>query len=378
MADNIYTKTYEDTQSLTESELDTAFKSVQLDIAQSAQLTNAAVTGQVLTAAAPGAPATWANIPDPKGPFAIRNYGLATSVSSGSIFITLKTNAGTTPTTSDKVNLTFSNGGTVNGTYTAIDVNSSLSLRLIPDATLGTRGTVAVNIYVYAINVGGSVKLALSARSDLDDGMVKSTTIINSFADNALNFYATAALSVVARMLGSISASKNSSDFWQSVSAINITNNSKLDVSATSIWDRSHLPGVFAGLGGIALSGTSGGANTSSTSFVDVPNLSCTLTCSGGPILLQLVPDGNTSHNEANLRSFDNSRLVFRLVRDNSVILGEQTVGLDSTLQQIVPVGAAFALDVPPAGEHIYTLQFKTGISGNVSINYCKLMAYER
>ena len=176
MASNTYVKTYVDGASLTEAKLDSALTTLQPDLAQTALLTTGATAGQVLTVATPGAAATWATAADPKGIFGVRNYGLSASTSSGTLTVILKTAAGTNPTASDIVDVTFSSNGSSSAVPYKFQQTSSLSLTVTASATLGVTTATTATLFIYAVRQSSSaLRLAISTNGALDTGVAATT-----------------------------------------------------------------------------------------------------------------------------------------------------------------------------------------------------------
>jgi len=396
MADNGYTKGYADGAALTESQLDSAYKSLKLDISNTTQLTNGSTSGTFLKSNGDGVAASFASVPDPLGPFAIRNYGLSTSASAGAMTVALKTNANADASTSDKINIPFSANGTTSATYTALDVTAALSFTITASATLGFTGTSANRVFVYAINNGGTPKLAVSARSDLDAGAAVSTTAIGSSADSASVLYATAALTVVPRLLGWFEAAMNSSKQWQTATKVNVTNNANLTNTATAnqtfgaitttnttlsnlvIDGYTRTSGTAAqGVRGVCISPSSSGFNTSSSSFVAVTNLSATLTTSGRPVFVTLSPatdDGSATNEGSILTTGSNPTYEARYKRGTSALCLFSPPLLAGVG---IPGGAFSFIDVPTAGTHTYTFEVKLAAGTKILVEALKLVVFE-
>jgi hypothetical protein len=139
---------------------------------------------------------------------------------------------------------------------------------------------------------------------------------------------------------------------------------------------------------GQQLSASSGAFSTSSGSFVSITNLSVTIKCSGRPIMLLLVPDGQTS-----LVSYvgcyvsgsgtTGATASFGFWREASQI-SMQTVYLQITSNNsikasYVPCGSISFVDTPAPG--VYTYELKAVVVGAGSpearAHYVKLLAYE-
>lgn len=150
-------------------------------------------------------------------------------------------------------------------------------------------------------------------------------------------------------------------------------------VQATSTVSSASLPNNV-------LSASCSNFSTTSTSYVDVTNLSAVITTNGRPVIMTLVPDGDTtSGHEANVffnGTTNTSEFKMQFLRDSTTVAIIQKETSDSGLTDIyesTPVGCVNAYDAPPAGTYTYKLQIKrgTGASAGVGINYAKLFVYE-
>lgn len=130
------------------------------------------------------------------------------------------------------------------------------------------------------------------------------------------------------------------------------------------------------------ISGSSGAFASSSASYVDITNLSVTITTTGNPVVLMIVPDG--SGNAAFLdiqNSTGAATSQFNYVRASTIIAensfswaetGAVIVALDVEL----PVSAHIMFDPVGAGTYTYKMQGRQS-SGSFQVNYVKLVAYE-
>lgn len=131
---------------------------------------------------------------------------------------------------------------------------------------------------------------------------------------------------------------------------------------------------------GQQLSSSSSTFNTSSASLVDVTNLSCTITTTGRPVQIVLVPDGS---NLAYIRAYNGSATsnvaaTFQLLRDSTEINRVQVVKSFSSsivTDNYIPPSTIRHIDVPSAGTYTYKLKVSTNT--NVNVYYCKLLVYE-
>jgi hypothetical protein len=363
MANNSYDKQYVDGQDLFEAELDAAFQSLNMDISNSSGLANGSTTGQFLKSSGSGNACSFSAVPDPLGPSSLRNYGLSATASSGALIVALKTAAAADPSGSDVVDLTFSSNAAPTSVMTSISVNSHRSITLNSSATLGLVGTSAVPVYVYAINVAGTARLALSASKSFDQGAAVTTVQVSASADSLGKLYASAALTVVPRLLGWVQAAKTSAGVWQSPAKVNITNTAGLlpyDISASTT-TYSLTSNAYAD---VKQSGTSTVAIT------------VTVSSNGGPIELRLLGDGSTNASglsvTGTVATAQEGSVQF--VRDGATVVNQFLI--DSEYAGIrIPPGGVAALDYVPAGTYTYTLQAKLVTGTTFAINYLRMMA---
>lgn len=222
---NTFTKGYADGASLTEAQLDTAYQSLQLDIANTALMTTGSTTGQAFLSNGSGVAGSFQTLSDPQGLFALRNYGLKASAAAGVLTVTLKTKALATPSGTDIVNFNVATPSTVSGTYRTVNITAATTLAISASASLGLLSTSTIRVYVYGYynSSAATVKLAVSARSDFDSGNSVSASAMSSSADSRTAIYASASLSIVPRLLGWFETTI-SSGAWQSPSKVSITN----------------------------------------------------------------------------------------------------------------------------------------------------------
>lgn len=136
---------------------------------------------------------------------------------------------------------------------------------------------------------------------------------------------------------------------------------------------------------GQQLSATSGNFTTSSTSFVDVTNLSVTITTSGRPVVLILVSDGVSSSNLAAVgisgtTAANDVAASIAFVRDATLVSFQvfQARATGSGQNFWTPASGFSHTDVVGAGTYTYKVQVqRNAFNGNATVNYCKLLAYE-
>ncbi len=135
----------------------------------------------------------------------------------------------------------------------------------------------------------------------------------------------------------------------------------------------------------IAISTSSGSFSSSSASYVDVTNLSVTLTTTGRPVMIMLIPDNNGT-NPSVFGAQANSDFVmngyFQILRGASVLSQYQIEGefgsTSANLYFYTGPSSIALIDPVSAGTYTYKMQVKKTIgAGNMIISYCCLAAWE-
>lgn len=136
---------------------------------------------------------------------------------------------------------------------------------------------------------------------------------------------------------------------------------------------------------GQQISASSGTFSTSSASFVDVTNLSVSITTTGRPVFIGLVADGDTTL--LSYLSVENGiggtgQANFQYLRGSTVIAITALQGpfVNSSIATLIPVSSFSIIDTPAAGTYTYKMQAKAvTIDGapNVGVRRAKLIAYE-
>lgn len=131
--------------------------------------------------------------------------------------------------------------------------------------------------------------------------------------------------------------------------------------------------GTSVGLEGVAISGSSGGFTTNSTSFVSVTNLSVTIQTSGRPVYVGLSPDPLGSPCYIGAAAGTSSGII-RLLN------GASPIALISTpINNFVGPSSISAIDTPVAGTYTYSVEARhaTGGANSTFVNFCLLVVYE-
>jgi hypothetical protein len=114
----------------------------------------------------------------------------------------------------------------------------------------------------------------------------------------------------------------------------------------------------------------------SNTFYADVPNLSVTITTSGRPVFIGLIPDGTDQNALSCTFQTTTFPAVYRIDRSGTGVAFIST----STTAQIIPCTALQTIDVPAAGTYTYKIQHRAASGGGSSfrsLSYAKLIAYE-
>ncbi len=148
----------------------------------------------------------------------LSNLGLAASVGSNTITISLKQKDGTDPSSGNSaVKIAFRNSTATTGQYTQRSVTSALSVTVSSGSTLGSNSGAVNWIYVYAIDNAGTVELAVSGSKLSDEGSLITTTAEGGAgaADDKGTLYSTTARSNVAcRLIGRVKSTQTTAGTW--------------------------------------------------------------------------------------------------------------------------------------------------------------------
>jgi len=159
-----------------------------------------------------------------------------------------------------------------------------------------------------------------------------------------------------------------------------------MDSSGTSLGyltqvQRSNLPTV-----GQQISGSSGNFSTSSTGYVDVTNLSVTITTNGRPVVLGLLWDGTAGTGGAakiggSVSGSNSVGVHFAIVRDGSTMVWQgnltlSTGGSNQTIYTAPPSGI-----LVPISAGTYTFKFQaygaSAASNTAFVSNCVMYVYE-
>ncbi len=150
---------------------------------------------------------------------------------------------------------------------------------------------------------------------------------------------------------------------------------------------RTRTTGTTVAVGGVALSTSCGAFSTSSSTPVDVTNLTVTITTSGRPIFIGLIGDGTTgssviavSNNSTSISGATGDVFLFNgatnIVNSRFRANVASPTPAFSALQ--VPVSTFSYIDVQVAGTYTYKIQAQgDSLGSSLNINDSKLIAYE-
>jgi uncharacterized protein YjbI with pentapeptide repeats len=123
--------------------------------------------------------------------------------------------------------------------------------------------------------------------------------------------------------------------------------------------------------------------STSSSSYVDVTNLSVTITTTGRPVMLMLQGPaaGGTMTNQVRIYNSSSATTSgsVAFVRD-AVTLSEillQSTSSGTSIYNAIPVGAFTCIDVPSAGTYTYKVQAKITAGTAIDFTRVRLIAFE-
>lgn len=173
-----------------------------------------AASGYVLQSTTGGV-TSWG--PVRRGPEARQNYGLSTSVNANAMTVNLLAGDGTTPSSTNSVDILFRNTTAATGTSELVSVTGSLSVVITSGASLGLKDNVAQYIWVWAMNNAGTIELCVSGSASFDQGSLQSSTAIGSGSDDAYTLYGTSGrASKPIRLLGRLKSTQTTAGTYAS------------------------------------------------------------------------------------------------------------------------------------------------------------------
>lgn len=150
--------------------------------------------------------------------FELSNLTIVPSVSSNALTIAIKTKAGTDPTSTDLIRLGFRSATLTSGSYNIRSITAALSMVVSSGSTLGQTSGQPSRIWIYLIDNGGVVELAVSHKKFTEDALVSTTAEGGAgAADSATAIYSTTArTNVPIRLIGYIDNTQTTAGTWTS------------------------------------------------------------------------------------------------------------------------------------------------------------------
>jgi hypothetical protein len=134
--------------------------------------------------------------------------------------------------------------------------------------------------------------------------------------------------------------------------------------------------GSTVGIGGVAVSPSSGAYSTTSTSAVPVPGLDINITTTGRPVVIMVVPDGSSGTPQLQtLANGSGTGALFSITRTG--VSWGNVLATSANIELGLPPNL-IAVDFPSAGTYAYFLYINALYGGGTAIvNGVKLIAYE-
>jgi len=158
--------------------------------------------------------------------YAIINCGIAASVAASALTVSIKTKAGSNASGADPVRIAFGDATITDGEFALVNLEAALSLTITSGSTLGQINGIEANIFVYAINNAGTIKLGVS-RIKLDEGKVHTTVAEGGAggADSSSSLYSDAVYSNIRiRLIGKIVNTQATAGTWATAPSAIILN----------------------------------------------------------------------------------------------------------------------------------------------------------
>ncbi len=155
----------------------------------------------------------------------ILNGTLTVTMAANAVTVALKTLAGSDPSASDPVSITFRHGTATNGTHVTRSVTAALSVVISSGSTLGTLNNTASRIYIGALDNAGTVELCVwnplntsGLLTVLETELVSTTAEGGAgAADTARVLYSTTTrANVYVRVLGYFESTQATAGTWAS------------------------------------------------------------------------------------------------------------------------------------------------------------------
>jgi len=321
----------------------------------------------------------WEVLGENKNRHLIENVGFTAFANLNTIEVRLKDQAGNDPSSGSPVRVAYRNPTLTNNNWYFRRASVSQLLTIDTGATLGTVNNMEGRIYVYLIDYGGNLQLAVSQKYHKDDTIV-STTALSSASDSIGVVYSESARANVALVnIGYFESTQTTAGTWGN-------NPSKVHIGDMGPKDDKVMTNSIAGPGDIALSSAATQTIPNASGQILVTNLDIDLTTTGRPIKIALQPGGGAAIGKLELTMSGggdfSTTSSFHIYRDSVEIAVFElekitTAATTSDSISFSPSCIEFIDDVV-AGTYNYTIEaHASSLNGVLNVNNVKLLAYE-
>jgi len=321
--------------------------------------------------------ADWNVLGENKNRHLIENVGFTAFANLNTIEVRLKDQSGSDPTSGSPVRVAYRNPTLTNGNWYFRRASAAQLLTVDVGATLGTSSGLKSRIYVYLVDYGGNLELAVSQKYHKDDTIV-STTALSAAAGNVETVYSESARANVAIVsVGYFESTQVTAGTWA-------TNPAMIHIGDMGAKDDKDMSSSVAGPGDIAVSAA---VSQSVTSKVAITNLDVDLTTTGRPVRLQLLPGssggigtpGKLELSQTGADFYITGKIyVHRDATEIAVFELEQKYVNDASKGLTFSPSCIEFLDNAAAGVYNYNIYAEaSSVNGLLDISNVKLIAYE-
>lgn len=285
-------------------------------------------------------------------------------------------------------------GGTAQSTYATGDTIYASAANTLSKRTIGSTGdvlTVAGGIPTWAPPAAGSAITSLTGDVTASGPGAAAATIANLAVTNAK--IANTTIDLTAKVTGTLPAANGGTAQSTYATGDMIYASAANTLSKRTIGSTGNVLTVAGGIPTWApaaapapnyqISSSSGSFSSSSASYVDVTNLTTTITTTGRPVVIQVIADGSSLAflDYQNSSGVQSAGLQVAVLRDGSII-SEQLIAYGSTGVTVLgldfneAVSGIRHFDVPSAASHTYKIQAKR-VGASFQVNNAKLVTYE-
>jgi len=324
--------------------------------------------------------ASWKVIGENKASNLVENAGFSAVTSSNTMVVTLLNQSGSSPDNGDAVRAAFRDPSASSSAWYFRKATTAQSLTIPSGATLGTSNALAGRVYVYLIDqeyYGGNIELAVSQKYFPANSVVSTTAISAAATSPGVVYSTNARISVAVACIGYFESTQATAGTWAS-------NPSASHVGDLGPRDNKLMGAAVAGPGDIA---TSAEASQTVTTKAAVTDLDVSLTTTGRPVRLQLIPGspaGSSTPGKLQLSQtgadfyITGSIFILRDSVEIAVFELEEKYINDSNKGITFSPSCIDFLDDVGAGVYNYTISAEaSSTNGLLDISNVKLIAYE-